>query len=205
MGLLQPAAGGIVPVGMPGHVPDVQEPYDPDLVARLLAAAGADAASGGREVSILTSARGAPMAEALCDGWRAVGLRCNLEVSERVYAPPAERSNIVTDIRIGGWIADYADPDNFLRVFVEMTLPTIPATYRDLLTRAARITDQGQRLAIYAEAERFLADDASLVPLGYLDTFVVRKPWVHGLTIPAVKHVGSWKDVTMGRTERPTS
>lgn len=100
---------------------------------------------------------------------------------------------------VGGWVADYPDPDTFLRVCVELDLPDWKHDrYRALLDRAARGTDPAVRSAAYEEAERTLAEEAVVVPIAYEPEHLMLKPWVaHYPTIP-VKYPGFWKDVMIG-------
>ena len=75
---------------------------------------------------------------------------------------------------------EYPDPANFL----QLSGPLLHSNWHDkdydaLIDRARRYLDQEQRLVIYAQAERFLAAAAPLIPLFYLRRHLLVKPWVH--------------------------
>jgi ABC-type transport system substrate-binding protein len=51
-----------------------------------------------------------------------------------------------------------------------------------LLTRAASLRDQDERLRMYREFERiWIGEHAAVVPLAYGDRFLCRRPWVTGV------------------------
>jgi ABC-type oligopeptide transport system substrate-binding subunit len=102
-------------------------------------------------------------------------------------------------VAMGGWIADYPDPDTFLRVCVEFDLPDWRhAPYHSLLEQAARATDPAVRLARYGDAERVLAGEAIVVPLLYESEHLMLKPWVSSYPTIPVKSPGFWEDVVIG-------
>jgi ABC-type transport system substrate-binding protein len=198
-GVATAAPGGVVPPGMPGHVAGLQPIHDPREAARLLHEAGATLAAGGRPLTIEVPARAVPLAEALARGRGDVGVACEIAVADGDGTPSAEADPEGWDVGAGGWVADYADPDNFLRVFVGLNLPDPAEGYHALLRKAALTRDQQERLALYREAEVRLADGGAMVPLVYRATSLLLKPWVKRFVTPAVKHVGCWKDVTVDR------
>lgn len=188
-GLGTPATGGVVPRGMPGHVEGIAIPYDPRAAARLLAESGAS-----RSLVVASTPRN-PVGPFLTRSLTAVGF----EVRVEVVAPP-DLNEVGAHLLLGGWIADYPDPDTFLRVCLDPdgTADRITDEHRRLLDEAARTTDQAHRLALYAQVERLLADQAVVIPLAYEDWNMVLKPWVRGLRVPAIKHPGFWQDIQVG-------
>jgi oligopeptide transport system substrate-binding protein len=100
------------------------------------------------------------------------------------------------------WVADYPDPDNFLRVAVNEYLPEWRnETYAAWIERAGRLTDQRQRIKLYQQADRILIEEAVLVPLLYGKRWrMLVKPWVKQFTLSAGS-VPSWKDVVVQRHE----
>jgi ABC-type oligopeptide transport system substrate-binding subunit/transcriptional regulator with XRE-family HTH domain len=196
-GLPMPATGGLVPPGMPGHVPDLAAPYDPQRAADLVAAVARDSALA--EVTLFTLAATEPGARQLCEGWQAVGVPARVQT-----VSAAEFMTAWTDIpgpkaALGGWVADYPDPDTFLRVCVELDKPDWRHDrYPAVLEQAALATDPAARLARYQEAERILADEAIFVPLLYVPEHLMLKPWVSSYPSIPVKYPGFWKDVIIG-------
>jgi ABC-type oligopeptide transport system substrate-binding subunit/transcriptional regulator with XRE-family HTH domain len=198
-GLWQPATGGLVPPGMPGHVTGLAGPPDPATAAGLVSAA---APENSRPMITLVcwGGRAEPVARELQTQWTSVGLPteiCHLDPT----GDPIEqwRRTEPPKAAIGGWVADYPDPDTFLRVCVELNLPDWKHDrYRALLERAGRATDPAVRSTAYQEAEQILAEEALIVPLAYEPEHLMLKPWVvHYPSIP-VKYPGFWKDVVVG-------
>jgi ABC-type oligopeptide transport system substrate-binding subunit len=95
---------------------------------------------------------------------------------------------------IQGWAADYPDPDNFFRVALQSSTAWWPEGYSQLVNRARRSTDQRERIDLYAQAERFLAEDAPVLPLFYTRRHLLLKPWVKRYPI-SVQGEFFWKDV----------
>jgi oligopeptide transport system substrate-binding protein len=93
-----------------------------------------------------------------------------------------------SQLQLGGWIADYPDPDNFLR---QSTFYRVPRNrgwrhprLEQLLEEAAHTTDRPMRLAMYREADRiFVNEEVVVMPFGYsTGPFVdLLKTWVKGL------------------------
>jgi oligopeptide transport system substrate-binding protein len=189
-GMAEPARGGIVPAGMPGHVPRLTPACDPDAARALLEEA---ACTGSDEVVLATSEGDRDLGQFLQHSWAAVGL----PVRHDIVAPT---SNLDAHVRTGRWIADYPDPDTFLRVFVDpMNTPGWPSQpYIDLLDEAARVTEQQRRLELYEQAERILARQTLVLPLVYQPWHVLMKPWITNFRVPAIKHPGFWHDLRVG-------
>jgi oligopeptide transport system substrate-binding protein len=191
-GWVVPAEGGFVPPGMPGHVPTGALAYDPDLARRLLAEAG-----GLPAFEIKASTRLARVGQYLCDSWRsALDLEVDLVVLPQGPSPPVSAG----DVLVGGWWADYPDPDNFLRVNLDLDLPNWQdPTYQDLVAKAGATLDPAARIRLYQQAEQVLIREAPLVPLFYWQHHLWLKPWVKRYPTSAVKNPGFWKDVILER------
>jgi ABC-type oligopeptide transport system substrate-binding subunit len=124
-----------------------------------------------------------------------------VETSKEIVDPLTFISRLSGDrppVLINAWWADYADPDNFLRVCVHMIAPKwTHSGYEDLLERARRATDQDERLALYRQADRILAEEAVIVPLIYSQQHMMVKPWVSRFQTTATKNPGFFKDVVI--------
>lgn len=195
-GYAQAATGGFVPPGMPGHVPACGLPFDPEHARRLWAEAGYTEKGAFPRLPLFTTPFAADLVSHLAESWRIV---LGIDVHIRELVPEAwreQRSRHHPTIAIGGWWADYPDPDNFLRVVAEIDMPEWRhVTYYELLERAGRLTNQEQRLQLYREAEQILAQEAPLFPLAYSPMHLLIKPWVKRYPTAAVKYPGFWKDV----------
>jgi len=187
-----PGTGGFVPPGMPGHSTGIGLAYDPDRARRLLAQAGYPKGQGFPRVTWLyTSGSPAepPVVPFLRRAWRTnLGLSVDVQ-SVQWEAIIERRDRDPAHLTLGGWLADYPDPDALLRVLFHSTEGiNAPrwhnARFDALVEQAARVVDQAGRIELYQEADRILvAEEAVIMPLGYARGRILVKPWV---TIPRV-------------------
>jgi oligopeptide transport system substrate-binding protein len=198
-GFVFPATGGLVPPGMAGHSPGIALPYDPERARELLQEAGYP---GGRgfppAVCLLRSFTvDQESTDYACRGWRDhLGVEISLEAIEWVELMDKLQTQ-PPDLFVWCWVADYPDPDNFLRVALR-TLPTgwHNATYERLVEQGRRISDQRHRMSLYGRADRILIEEAPLMPLFYGRNSVLVKPWVR--KFPMSPRGGwFWKDVVI--------
>ncbi|OUC07881.1 hypothetical protein RY27_12280, partial [Litorilinea aerophila] len=101
------------------------------------------------------------------------------------------------DLALGLWVADYPDPDCFLRVSVGLDTPNWNnETYKNLIETARRVTGQAERIQLYTQAERILAQDAPIIPLAYGRVHVLLKPWVKSYQLSTMKGQ-FWRDIVI--------
>jgi ABC-type oligopeptide transport system substrate-binding subunit len=77
-----------------------------------------------------------------------------------------------------GWLADYPDPDSYLRVPVRRQTAWRHAEYDQLVDRALEVTDQPQRMRLYGQADRILVEEAPVLPTTYSLEPTLIKAWV---------------------------
>jgi ABC-type oligopeptide transport system substrate-binding subunit len=95
----------------------------------------------------------------------------------------------VAHMWISRWIADYADPDSFLRACpIELRSRWPNEAYHRLVEQGRRMMDQERRMDLYRRADRILVQEAAIVPLVYGRYHFLVKPWVK-------RYPGPWKDV----------
>ena len=87
-----------------------------------------------------------------------------------------------------GWIADYADPQNFLEVLFRTGTANNMGQYSNpevdsLLDQAAIEQDSNTRLDLYRQAEEKIVSDAACLPLWFGKNYVLVKPYVTGYTL----------------------
>jgi oligopeptide transport system substrate-binding protein len=169
-------------------------PYYPEQARGLLAEAG------------YPGGRGFPMVEGLLAGERTGGdfLRqqwrqvLKVEVTWKKLGKPIAHdslSSVAPQLFRFGWIADYPDPDSFLRA-----CPHIHASgwrnegYERLVREARHMRDQADRLRLYQHADRILIREAAIVPLTYGRSHNLVKPWVKKYPMSAMD-AWFWKDV----------
>lgn len=194
-GLSAPATGGLVPPGMPGHVPGVALSYDPAEAARLVAEVSAGAQLP--EITLIARRGRERLVRPLVDAWRSIGLATAMVLSHDVAE--LERTISGPMVEMGGWIADYPDPDSFLRVLVGDRVSSMQGdAYQALLEKAARTTEPAIRLSAYRDAEKVMAEEAVVVPLIYESSHLMLKPWIASYPSVPVKYPGFWKDIVIG-------
>jgi ABC-type oligopeptide transport system substrate-binding subunit len=193
-GYVSPATGGLVPPGMPGHSPGIALPYDREKARQLLAEAGY--AGGVRFPEVVCFARAHEAYQAdLGKQWRE-----SLGVQIRMV--PVDSTGLLDTLDsrprqmwIMGWVADYPDPDNFLRACEWRTHTTWQnQSYDELLEGARRVTDQRARMKIYQQAERILIEEAAILPLFHPRWHLLVKPWVRRYPTSPLRQ-SFWKDV----------
>ena len=146
-----PITGGLIPPGIPGYSPEIGLNYDPDRARHLLAEAGY---ANGRDFPMIDAYSYASVTlkvlEYLQERWRtALGVDIAWKIiglDEYVQLIHADRPYLCRT----GWIADYPDPDAFLRMALRQPENTWhDVRYEHLLNTARRLSDQIERLKMY--------------------------------------------------------
>jgi oligopeptide transport system substrate-binding protein len=86
------------------------------------------------------------------------------------------------------WGADFPDPESLLLTLFGSGQPDNYVGYSNpefdaLLRQAAAEQDPDVRVQLYAQANQLLMDDAVVLPFYYDRSYMLVRPWVHGLTI----------------------
>jgi oligopeptide transport system substrate-binding protein len=189
-GCYSPATGGIVPPGLPGHSAGIALRFDPERAQQLLAEAGYPGGEGFPAVHMLTWPRLERHTEHVQAQWRD-NLGVEIPFGALEWAQYIEKvQNDPPQLCWMGWIADYPDPDSFLRVALGLHSAWRNETYDGLVEQARRVTDQAKRMNLYREADRILVEEVPIVPLSYERLPLLVKPWVR-------RFAGwmAWKDV----------
>jgi len=186
-----PATGGLTPPGVPGHCAGLATAYDPVGARRLLAEAGYPDGQGLPDINFMSpSAAVGALFEA---HWRQ---NLGLEIPYQSMDWSQYLQRIRTDpphVYQMGWLADYPDPDSFLRVCCAQS-QWRDERYEALVQRARRVMDQGERMRLYRLAEEILAAESPLMVLAYSEIVMLLQPWVKRYPVCAASEY-FWKDV----------
>ncbi len=179
-GFSVPASGGMVPPGIPGHVPDIGAPFDPALARQKASEAGFLDESDWPKFELLVSdgQNIGGIFDAFAEQWQEF-LGLTVSITQTDFNTVLEREDKdPAPLMVMGWAADYPDPDTFLRVGSwRLNSRWRHAEYEQLVERARRITDRIHRLAVYRQAERLLVVEAPVIPISYGLNHTLIKPW----------------------------
>lgn len=185
-----------VPVGMPGRADLTDRKRDVAKAKELLAAAGHP---DGFEMTLTHGDNPRPymprprdVATQIQQDLAEVGIV--VKVEQQRWTPYLEATqNGEHQACLLGWSADYGDPDNFLYVLLheantEKGTANNISFYRssevsELLSKARVEVDRDARMAMYAEAQQKIFDDAPMVPLMQMPDLRVLSPRVQGYVI----------------------
>jgi oligopeptide transport system substrate-binding protein len=186
-------AYGWIPPGMPGYNETVGTAFEvnPRKAKQLLADAGFPDGKDLPDVTltIAESQVGRASAEFLKEQVRQnLGVDIEIEVLE---AKTYEQRYNISDFQVvlGGWGADYPDPENFLpNLFgtgaglnlFRYSNPKVDA----LFAEAAVELDNARRLELYDRAHRIIIEeDMGVAPMFFRGVNILVKPWVKGFTV----------------------
>jgi ABC-type oligopeptide transport system substrate-binding subunit len=196
-----PATGGVVPPGMPGHSPGIGLLYDPERARQLLAEAGYAGGRGFPPVEAFTWVPGSEtISKHLQAQWReSLGVEIPWQMVDLVAHERERRAGRREQphLWLTGWLADYPDPDNFLRVAIhDLRHRWGSMAYERLVEEARRVGDQAERMVLYRHADRMLIEEAVVMPLTYGRSSLLVKPWVTRYPLGPMgdRH---WKDVIL--------
>ncbi|MCZ4407809.1 ABC transporter substrate-binding protein [Cryomorphaceae bacterium 1068] len=184
-GFGEPAIYGFVPPSAPGYNAKSLEGYsfDPDLARQLLIGAGFEDSQDFPVLTIQIN-DGNPTALDVAEAVQkmlAVNLGLTIELSilpRDKHYEEIELGNV--DIWRDGWIADYPDPENFLKLFHGKLVPddSVKASYLntvrfkdpdfdEFFERSTRETNAELRQKLLFKADSVVIDKAAVAPLYY--------------------------------------
>jgi oligopeptide transport system substrate-binding protein len=184
----------ILPPGMPGYVDPGKPPvYDPTQAKQLLAQS--KYANNMPDITWTTVGAGGAAAQDVQAMTAMIkdNLGINVSIQQTDWATfigqlndPTSNPYQMFDI---GWVADYADPQNFLDILFHTGSTQNWAAYSNpavdkLLDQADLESDPQTRFKLYNQAEQMILADYPVVPLTYGRQYWLTKPYVKGLIYP---------------------
>ncbi len=178
----EPVTSNYIPVGVfPGYASPKGLEFNPEAARKLLADAGFPGGKGFPRLSLLfnTQAHHADVAQIVRRQWQNnLGVDLELEgVEVKIFGERLHNKDY--SIARASWIGDYNDPstftDKYLSVSENNDSAWNNAAYDNLCAEAAVETDPVKRLALFAQAEKMLCDDAPIIPIyHYVNTYLFR-------------------------------
>ncbi len=98
------------------------------------------------------------------------------------------------------WIADYADPYNFLALLSDEENPSgwKDKKYDEMLEKANAETDEAKRYKMLSEAETYMLEQQPVIPLTLSRIGILCKPYVKNLVPNPLDNV-NWREVYIDR------
>jgi len=174
------AARGVLPPNMPGYDPDLPGYAYAPAQARLRLAEAGYPDGFASTLWVRADETTLRLAQALQQDLAAIGVR--VRIKALAWGPFLEAVKASADVPMYllGWEADFPDPSNFLEVlFHSKHIGTNNntnyhnPTVDELLDRAARMTDAGERMRLLREVERVVVADAPWVPLFHPESYEI--------------------------------
>ncbi|HRX31782.1 MAG TPA: ABC transporter substrate-binding protein [Tenuifilaceae bacterium] len=185
------ATQGFVPPAMQGfRTADYGYDYNPELSRKLLAEAGFPNGNGLEPITISTTDDYVDICEYIQHQLGEVGFTVNIDV-----LPGAAYRDMLANSKLqvfrASWVADYADPENYLSLFLsENFSPEGPnythfssAKFDKLYSQAMRKSDYGKRLPFYRQMDSLVVSNAVVIPLYYDKVVRFASTRVKGLTV----------------------
>jgi oligopeptide transport system substrate-binding protein len=191
---MEPVATGILPQGMPGFVENqLNLQYDPAQAKALFA----QSKYAGKFPDVTWTTYGGGGAtrqdiQAMTAMWKQ-NLGVNVSIQQTDWATfigqindPKSNPYQIFDI---AWIADYADPQNFIDILFRSTSTQNWSAYANpdvdkLLDQAGADRDPADRFKLYQQAEKLILADYPVIPLTFQREYWLTKPYVKGMFYP---------------------
>jgi oligopeptide transport system substrate-binding protein len=183
-----------IPAGFPGY--DAEETrfaYDPDAAKAALAEAGYPNGEGLPEVKYSYSSSNPAnqgRAEYLAQMYqKSLGINLVLDPVEATTLTNLRKSAETHPNVLGGWCADYPDPQNWLSVYFQSqqqfaaNIGYANAEFDALVAQADVTVDEDERLALYMEAQKIVVGDVAHVFVYNTQNDYLIKPYVKGLDL----------------------
>ena len=189
---------GFVPVGMPGFENGITKGYfySPDSVLSLLAQAGFPNAKGLPTITLATTSAYLDICKYIQQELGKLGVNMEIDVHQ-----PASLRQMVANARIpffrGSWIADYADPENYLALFYSPNFSPSGSNYThfsspkfdELYEKARAEVNDSIRLKMYRQMDQMVIDEAPVVILYYDQVLRFVSKNISGLGVNAMNQL----------------
>lgn len=189
-GIGNPANGGFIPIGLPGHDKSIGYSYQPEKAKQLVEQFKKESGITNPEITLVTSSNYLSFCEFIQRELEKTGLTINVDVMPEATLRSA-RSNGKVDMFRSSWVADYLDAENYLSIFYSKNFAPDGSNYfhfkndkvDSLYNKAFTITDIENRKHLYKTIDSIAMDNAIMVPLFYDEVVRFTQKNVKGLGI----------------------
>ena len=187
-GIGNPANGGFIPKGLPGHNPSIGFTYKPEKAKQLVEQFKNESGSTNPEITLVTSSNYLSFCEFIQRELEKTGLTINVDVMPEATLRSA-RSNGKVDMFRSSWIADYLDAENYLSIFYSKNFAPDGSNYfhykstqfDSLYNKAFTVTDIEKRKHLYTTMDSLVMQKTIMVPLYYDEVIRFTRKNVKGL------------------------
>lgn len=172
-----------IPPSMLGESSPSSPEYNLELASELLVAAGYPGGVGLPVIDLATTSDYVDICAAIQHGWQKIGVNVEVDVSPA----SVHREKVATSRSLmfkKSWLADYADAENFLGLFLERNFSPAGPNYthfksphfEKLYAQAMLESDEPRRINLYEQMDSILYSEMPVLPI-YHDqvTHFVRK------------------------------
>ncbi|HEX7363883.1 MAG TPA: peptide ABC transporter substrate-binding protein [Dehalococcoidia bacterium] len=198
-------ADGILPPNLPGYNDKLAGlDFDVEKAKGLIASSKYGSVANLPPITITDSGLGGNIDEyigAAIQDWKS---NLGVEVTVRQLEPEIFNyvlNEEVDQMYVSGWIADYADPQNFLDTLFHTGAEYNTGKYSNpdidaLLDKAGLEKNESARLLMYQQAEQKIVDEAACLPMFFGKTYLLVKPYVNNYNLD-IQGVPVLKEVTI--------
>ncbi|GAA3598449.1 ABC transporter substrate-binding protein [Flavivirga amylovorans] len=185
-----PANGGFIPKGLPGHNESIGFSYQPEKAKQLVEQFKKESGISKPEITLTTTSNYLSFCEFIQRELGKTGLIIKVDVMPEATLRTA-RSNGKVDMFRSSWIADYLDAENYLSIFYSKNFAPNGSNYfhfknaqfDSLYNKAFTITNIEERKHIYTTMDSIAMQNAIMVPLYYDEVVRFTRKNVSGLGI----------------------
>ncbi|MDB5223015.1 MAG: transporter substrate-binding protein [Chitinophagaceae bacterium] len=183
------AESGFVPAGLPSFdsVKVTGYHYNQAKALQILKEAGYPNGEGLPQIKLLTIPQYADLGSYIANELQQIGIKVQVEAIQKSLLLEQTSKSQALFFR-GSWIADYPDAENYLSVFYSKN-PAPPnytryknAAFDALYEKALGEKNDSLRNQFYQDADRYVINDAPVVPLWYDMVIHLVHPYVRGFT-----------------------
>ena len=187
-GIGNPANGGFIPKGLPGHNPSIGFTYKPEKAKQLVEQFKNESGITNPEITLVTSSNYLSFCEFIQRELEKTGLTINVDVMPEATLRSA-RSNGKVDMFRSSWIADYLDAENYLSIFYSKNFAPDGSNYfhykstqfDSLYNKAFTVTDIEKRKHLYTTMDSLVMQKTIMVPLYYDEVIRFTRKNIKGL------------------------